>query len=340
MPELLSLACAMAESAARLLWTWSWQAAVLLGGVWLMQKAYRTQASRVRHQLWLCGLIAVAALPLWMSIATRLTLPQAPGVVLFRELKIPEAVASSAPLALPLSGIAIPPIVGNSLSSASAFWTVLFIVWLAGLILALARSGRSYMRLRRVCRAARPVSIESLSCAAESWVASARVRLRLSTEIDSPCLTGGLRRPVILLPADIANWTTASERASILRHEFAHLKRRDHYIKLFQMLLDALFFFHPLVRYASRQLNLEREMACDEAVVGAGADAFAYAESLLKVAARNIAPEAFRQPIYFASKQTLQRRIVMILNQDRVRCFSRYRPLLVMPAAFVLGVMM
>ncbi len=54
MSGLLSLIGIVAESGGRLLWVWSWQATLLLGGVWLMQKAYRSQTSRLRYYLWLC----------------------------------------------------------------------------------------------------------------------------------------------------------------------------------------------------------------------------------------------------------------------------------------------
>src|SRR5262245_42327728 len=96
--------------------------------------------------------------------------------------------------------------------------------------------------------------------------------------------------PVIVFPADISAWTSPAERRAMLRHELAHVERRDHYVNLFQTILGAVFFFHPIARYACRQLSVEREMACDDHVVGSGAEAEAYAESIIKVAERSIAP--------------------------------------------------
>ena len=49
------------------------------------------------------------------------------------------------------------------------------------------------------------------------------------------------------------------------------------------------FLFDPLVRYACRQMSLERELACDDRVVSLGANAATYAESILKVAERSVA---------------------------------------------------
>jgi hypothetical protein len=49
------------------------------------------------------------------------------------------------------------------------------------------------------------------------------------------------------------------------------------------MLVEALFWFHPLVWWLGARLNHEREQACDEAVVAAGQASEVYAESILKV---------------------------------------------------------
>jgi hypothetical protein len=36
--------------------------------------------------------------------------------------------------------------------------------------------------------------------------------------------------------------------------------------------LRIVFYFHPMVRFASRQLGLERELACDDRLVSFGAE--------------------------------------------------------------------
>ena len=61
-----------AKVGATWLLTWSWQALLLLGVVWLMLKLSRVKAPVVRHQLWLVGLLAVAALPLCSFVASPL----------------------------------------------------------------------------------------------------------------------------------------------------------------------------------------------------------------------------------------------------------------------------
>jgi ketosteroid isomerase-like protein len=106
-----------------------------------------------------------------------------------------------------------------------------------------------------------------------------------------------------------------------------------------------IFFFHPLVRYASRQFCLEREMACDDRVIGHGADAAMYAESLVKAAERSVrgkledvASHSLHQPAFFTSKQALERRIEMVLNTDRVRVLARGWRYLILPSVLIVMV--
>jgi hypothetical protein len=129
----------------------------------------------------------------------------------------------------------------------------------------------------------------------------------------------------------------------MLRHELAHVERRDHYVNLFQTVLGAVFFFHPLTRYACRQLSVEREMACDDHVVGSGAEAEAYAESIIKVAERSIAPigalagapGGAHQLALFSARHILERRIEMILNKDRRRALAGKWKYLILPATLI-----
>jgi TonB family protein len=127
-------------------------------------------------------------------------------------------------------------------------------------------------------------------------------------------MLAGIFRPMVLLPADIAVWADPEEQRAIVFHEVAHFERRDHLVNVFQTVIGAILFFHPAIRYALRQLALERELACDEHVLGAGAHPDAYAEALLKVAERAVAGRQSYQPAFNASGKILDMRVTMILN--------------------------
>ena len=55
---------AVAGWGATALLVWSWQALALLALAWLALKICRMKSPALRHQVWLFGLLAVAALPL------------------------------------------------------------------------------------------------------------------------------------------------------------------------------------------------------------------------------------------------------------------------------------
>jgi hypothetical protein len=93
----------------------------------------------------------------------------------------------------------------------------------------------------------------------------------------------GIWRPVILLPEDIDTRLSPAELEAVLLHEACHRDHRDNLLAAVHMLVEALFWFHPLVWWLGARLNHERERACDEAVLASGQAPEVYAESILKV---------------------------------------------------------
>lgn len=69
---------------------------------------------------------------------------------------------------------------------------------------------------------------------------------------------------------------------AILAHELCHVRRRDNLAVALQMVVEALFWFHPLVWWLEQRLVDERERACDEEVIRLGSEPQSYAESILK----------------------------------------------------------
>jgi beta-lactamase regulating signal transducer with metallopeptidase domain len=330
-------AAASAEGAAWLL-VWSWQAAVLLACVWVGLKIFRVKSPALRHQVWLFALIAVVTMPVLSGVVQKLPLPQPKNRALRYAVEFPRIVVTNDAA----------PVVQNTSPTASAKRSIkrpiilglTFVLWLAGALILLMKGAINGVRLRRLRASARLISLADLDCDECDCDAlrSEKVSLALSDEIRSPILIGVLR-PMIVFPADIDAWTSPTERCAMLRHELAHVERLDHYVNLFQTILGAVFFFHPLARYACRQLMVEREMACDDHVVGSGAEAETYAKSIIKAAERSIAPvgapRGAHQLALFTTRQILERRIEMILNEDRARVIAQQWRYLILPAALI-----
>jgi beta-lactamase regulating signal transducer with metallopeptidase domain len=331
MQDLTSLLASAPEDFIRLYFVWCWQSFLLLGTVWLIVKFDRSQAPAVRYQIWLYGLFAVALLPILTMIVRW----------------IPEAAPATGTLVsiVELPQLPTPPVQAALQSSSAAAatgpsipwtWFLLITVWAAGMLLTAARLIKSYWKLHLIRRNAQLTSLSELDCKDARLVLALpdKVSIGLSSEVRSPALTGVLK-PMILLPADIMSWTTPEERASMLIHELTHFRRRDHYMNLFQTLIGSVLFFHPIVRYACKQLSLERELACDAHVISSGAAASAYAESLLKVAERNILIDPIHQPAFSASRKILERRVDMILRRNRLPVLSKRWAFLLLPATLI-----
>jgi beta-lactamase regulating signal transducer with metallopeptidase domain/uncharacterized protein YchJ len=328
---------ASAKGAAWLL-LWSWQAAVLLACVWAGLKIFRVKSPALRHQVWLFALIAVAAMPNLSGVVQNLPLPQPNNRALIYAIELPRiAVTNDAALAVqnPSPAVSVKPSIKQPI-----ILSLSFALWLVGVCAFVMKAAINGVRLRRLRAGAWRASLADLDCDECDCdvLQIGKVRLAFSNEVRSPILLGALR-PMIVFPADIVSWTSPIERRAMLRHELAHVARRDHYVNLFQTVFGAVFFFHPLARYASRQLTLEREMACDDNVVGSGVEAETYAESIIKVAERGIgAPRGAHQLALFGTRQILERRIEMILNNDRARVIAHQWRYLALSAAMITAV--
>jgi bla regulator protein BlaR1 len=101
---------------------------------------------------------------------------------------------------------------------------------------------------------------------------------------DTPLEPGvfGIVRPVLLWPRAIGGYLSDAQVEAILAHELCHLRRRDNLAAALHMVVQAVFWFHPLVWWIGARLVDERERACDEEVIRRGSEPEVYAESILK----------------------------------------------------------
>jgi hypothetical protein len=90
-------------------------------------------------------------------------------------------------------------------------------------------------------------------------------------------------RPRLIVPEEL--WTSCDDRqrATLLTHELAHLRRRDHWVRGLELLVTGLYWWLPTVWLARRALREAEEQSCDAWVVWALPDAVrTYAETLLQ----------------------------------------------------------
>jgi len=129
----------------------------------------------------------------------------------------------------------------------------------------------------------------------------------------------GIRNPYIILPGEARHWSVEKTEA-VLRHEFAHIKRRDNLIHLLAILVCAIYWCNPLVWIALRRLHFEREAACDDAVINAGTPASTYAKHLMEVAMRMNGPKSSSIiPAVMAHSSNVKMRLLRVLNSQTNR---------------------
>jgi beta-lactamase regulating signal transducer with metallopeptidase domain/protocatechuate 3,4-dioxygenase beta subunit len=148
---------------------------------------------------------------------------------------------------------------------------LLAVGWLGGVLFCFGRLMAGWIWLLRLTQTSGAVSraaSELLDQCCQALQLQVRVALFIHPRVQSPALVG-YRRPAILLPA---NWDALPllDRRAALMHELTHLARRDHWAKLVDESVRALFFFHPLVLWLLRCQDGAREELCDDAVVKQG----------------------------------------------------------------------
>ncbi len=319
------------------------KASVLLGAALLAARLLRgSQPARQRLRLVsvaLAGTVLLvplaALLPSWsvplLPDLTAQTTPAA-SVQVERQAEAPRrAVWRSAHLrdgrlgatATPLAAAPqpLPTAVAPARERTSALLTTLALLWLAGAALTLAWQLVGQRRVAALRASATDVDDRATRNALRSAAADLGLRRPvelLEGDVRGP-VTWGHTRPVILLPLEHTAWS-AERRAVVLLHELSHVQRGDWLARSCGRAACALYWFHPLAWVALRQLVLDQELACDEAVVAAGTRPSQYADHLLALARRESGSSSLPLTLAalpMARRHDLEVRLMSILDDSR-----------------------
>jgi beta-lactamase regulating signal transducer with metallopeptidase domain len=157
--------------------------------------------------------------------------------------------------------------------------------WLGGSAVVLLLSLRRIHRFQKALTMAR-----GASWLEQEWVVDWAKRIGLRRAPDVWWVPGRISpmvwclglRPRLILPEEFWKRLDAQQRSTLIAHELAHLKRGDHLVRLLELLVTALFWWHPVVWWMRAPLREAEEQCCDAWVVWALPDAVrAYAETLL-----------------------------------------------------------
>jgi beta-lactamase regulating signal transducer with metallopeptidase domain len=269
--------------------------------------------SGTRFMVWFCTLLAVVLVPL-------VTLTS----------------LSATPVASFTASASRPGLF--TLPASLAFWA--FLAWALIALAGLLRVAVGFFQVRRLRKSCVPIDSANFSQEVQDIIGRFResrpVLIGTSTRLDVPTAIG-FRKPVVLLPAWLVAEASATELKHVLLHELAHLHRRDDWTNLVQKLVKALMFFHPLVWWIESRLSLERELACDDAVLSQTESPRIYAQCLARMAEKSY----LRRQIALAQAAVsrlnqLSSRVAQILDVQRPKTTQLWKPAIPLVAGFAL----
>jgi bla regulator protein BlaR1 len=164
--------------------------------------------------------------------------------------------------------------------------------------------------------------------------------VRLLTAAQSPMLCGVGPRICIVLPTAVVERLAPAAQDTIVAHELAHYARRDHWVRVVEMIATGCFWWHPAVWWARRQMETAEEQCCDALVMEhCQGQKRAYAEAILDVVEWSDQPRRDAPPLLASAlggRTRLAGRLRTLLNDDRPKPLGRGTPVLAAAAAVIL----
>jgi len=313
-----------------------WQSTAVALLAWLLTIALRNNAARVRYAVWMVASIKfLVPFRLLTSIGAHWAKPTSNNHVipafslLLEEFSVPFRQAP-----LPASGIASTASPSHAIP---ILWALITGIWFFGCVVMLVKWISGWRRAAEMARNSEPVKQGREFNALCRVKRRARIRKPIGlvfsqAEIEPGVF--GVIRPVLLWPAGLSDRLDDAQIEAILAHEVEHVCRHDNFSAMIHVLVEALFWFHPLVRWMSAKMNEERERACDEKVIEQDARPEVYAESILKVCSFCVEPST--PCISGVSGADLKERILRIITRRSGVALSSGRKILLSAAAAVI----
>jgi bla regulator protein BlaR1 len=283
-----------------------WQSTLFAVAAGLLTVAFRKNRAHVRYWLWLsASLKFFVPFSLLMSLGSRLQ--WAPAAKSFAAQAVSFTmvqIAQPFPETLPFAP--------SAPRATDWFLVVMLGVWACGFgAIALVRF-RDWLGVRAGVQSSTRLEIP------------AAIEVRSFPGLLEPGVVG-LLRPVLLLPAGVLERLTPPQLTAVLAHELCHVQRRDNLTAAMHMIVEAVFWFHPLVWWIGARLVEERERACDEDVLRLGSEPQVYAESILSVC--KFYAESPLKCVSGVTGSDLKKRVVRIMKNHFGETLSAWKKL-------------
>ena len=294
-----------------------WQSTIFAVVAGLLTLVLRQNHARARYWLWLAASLKfLVPFSVLVAIGSRLTWWHPlegtnkdfyftiDGII----RPFPQAAVSQAASATFFSGLA------------RLLPSLLAAAWVCGFVIVLAIWLVRWRRVSAAIRNATPLQqgreVEMLRRLEKAGGIRKTIEILLSRASLEPGILG-IVRPILVWPAGISDRLEDPHLEAIVAHEVWHVRRNDNLAATVHMVVEAIFWFHPLVWWLGARMVDERERACDEEVLQRGSQPQVYAESILR-----ICEFCLGSPLACVAGVTgsdLKKRIVNIMNKSVAR---------------------
>ena len=271
------------NTAAPVLGDHLWQSTVFAVVAGLLTLTLRRNQARVRYWLWLAASIKfLVPFSVLVALGNRFAwrhISNAGGAVYVAIEQVGQPFTQTAPAVLQAAP-------APALASVLHLLPVAAGVWLCGFLTVLGIWAARWLRIRAMAATAVPLregrEIDALRRLRASGMPAGELDILPSPTSLEPGIFG-IVHPVLLWPEGVSEKLDDGHLEAVIAHELCHVRRWDNLAAAIHMLVEAAFWFHPLVWWVGSRLIDERERACDEEVLQLGSERHLYAESILKI---------------------------------------------------------
>ena len=186
----------------------------------------------------------------------------------------------------------------------------------------------SLRKIRRFSRHVATLPLADASLCGEVTALCARLSLpsvptvRTTRAVLSPMVWAPALRPVLILPETLLERLSADERQTLILHELAHVRRRDHWVRYLELVVRIVHFANPLAWWAIHELRAAEEECCDVWVTTVFCDSERPYSAALLAAAEFLTTSRRRLPTTstgFGAVPEMRRRLTMIFHRQTQR---------------------
>lgn len=286
----------------------SWQISMVFGLVLVASWLLRNASAHWRYLLWLvviakCLIPPIVTVPLPLLPAEKGTIPlttvtDVPSPINNSDFDSKTEIArSSMPVAQAAESVGTEDVPSSIVREPIPLpyatynlreWLVTAWLLIVGILMihVTGRMWSTHRRLKRTCQPADAETQAAVVALAQMLGMKKTPAVHMADSFAQPFVWGRLRGDVYL-PKTFPETGTVEQRRAVLMHELAHVLRWDAAVNHLQNVVQAVFFFHPLIWWTNQKIRQEREKCCDEIVLSAsGTQPRVYCEAIVEMLAQ------------------------------------------------------